>query len=95
MNFLLKLLPKRIKTLIELLQDWEVEDVRDAVQLVSRLTAHVDGIDNYRKSVTYGIEMLTEYPDGKVSLGGFSKWGGSSYLGVMRAPRRGRPPAQK
>jgi hypothetical protein len=82
------LLPKRIKALIELLKDWEVDDVSDAVQLVSLLTAHVDGIDNYRTSVAYAIEMLTEFPDGKVSPGRLSKWGGGKYLGILKAPRR-------
>ena len=95
MNWLIMFLPKWVKQMVEILRGWEADDVADAIKLVSLLTAHVHGIDNYRGAVTYGIEMLTEYPDGKVSLGGFSKWGGSSYLGVMRAPRRGRPPAQK
>ena len=82
------LLPKRIKALIELLKDWELDDVAEAVELVSLMTAHVDGIANYRTSIRYGIEMLKEYPEGKVSPGRLSKWGGSKYLGILRGPRK-------
>ena len=73
MNWLNMFLPKRVKQMVEILREWEVDDVAEAVELVSLMTAHVDGIDNYRSSIRYGIEMLKEY---------------SKYLGILKGPRQ-------
>ena len=88
MSWLNMFMPKRVKQMVEILREWEVGDVAEAVELVSLMTAHVDGIDNYRTSIRYGIAMLKEYPEGKVSPGHLSKWGGSKYLGILRGPRQ-------
>ena len=94
MNWLSWILPARAKNLLELVRDWELKDVGDALQLVSLMTAQVDSLDQYRASVTYGIAMLRDSESGKVPPARWSRWGGGKYLGVLRGPvaRQGKAP---
>ena len=63
-------------------------DTKQLVVLGQRILASVDTAEERREAVTYGIEMLA---DGKVTVGEWSRFG--SKLGILRQPRRGRPPA--
>ena len=63
-------------------------ETRQLLVLGKRILASMDTAEERREAVAYGIEMLA---DGKVTVGEWSRFG--SKLGILRQPRRGRPPA--
>lgn len=62
-------------------------DIRQLLVLGESILASLDTAEERRAAVAHGIQMLA---DGKVTVVEWSQFG--SKLGVLRAPRKGRPP---
>jgi hypothetical protein len=63
-------------------------DIKQLLVLGQSILAWVNTPAERRAAVSYGIKMMA---DGKVTVGEWSRFG--SKLGILRQPRRGRPPA--
>ena len=62
-------------------------DMKQLLVLGQSILASMDTPEERRAAVAYGIDMLG---DGKVTVGEWSRFG--SKLGILRQPRKGRPP---
>ena len=65
-------------------------DKKALLKLMLRITNRLDTAAERKAVAVYGLEMMA---DGKVTVAEWSKFG--SKLGILRQPRRGRPPAHR
>jgi hypothetical protein len=81
------LLPKSIRNLLDVVRDWELEDVAKSLRLSSLMTAKLSGINQYRAAVDEGIAMFDSSANGQVPPSRWSRWGGGKHLGILGAPK--------
>ena len=84
------LLPKSIRNLLDVVREWELEDVAKSLRLSSLMTAQLNGIAQYRAAVDEGIAMFDSSANGQVPPSRWSRWGGGKHLGILCGPTKSR-----